>query len=208
MIIKRGAAANAVFFKEVVMKKNFLIIAIFTMCSLCFARVISQVDVNEFTNEFVYNFAEIEREGADSIEYDFATVGGFFASLMYEFNSESVEDRIHYLAGASFGLAGWGFPACLDFGVCCGLKDFEKLRIEMLGTIRVGSSLGLFGGADFYTKQSVDVVLMNKNRRGLYGGFGFTNDITTEWLYSDEYEDVVFSVLDTAGMHFVLGIRF
>lgn len=189
------------------MKKTILILAIFSLCSFMFARPIIQQEfmgVGLFT-EYKHNpFNTIE---PDYLSNEFAPFEGFAGAFMWEFNS-SADVPMHFYTGIETGLEICGFPLSVLGGFTYKLFDLNWAVVELNTTIQGGILSEIFEGYVYgYGKASVDVVMMGKKRRGLYGGIGLVDFIIPDFYFYKDYGTNVF-ILNYAGLRVVAGFRF
>lgn len=161
------------------MKKIFLALLIFGMCSLSFARVYITQDITGLclSEKLDYNCFKPANKLSSGFSVD--PLLGFSGAAGWEFNTSNLDTPWHFGVGAALGLQLYGFTLGGQFNASYLLKDLGKLRLELCGTIEAGDNAVLDfcggGGEYLYIKNTVDVLLMSNTRRGFYGGLGISN---------------------------------
>lgn len=187
------------------MRKIFVAILVLLASTQLYARVIFQTDTLLFNGQLEYS-QDCFYENPKELNAYYQTLGGFHISLGYEFQTDNVDNRFHYFAGASVG-------GMIDFlslgafaGFNCHMFDTDHFRFELMATLEGGEMSQIKGWSYYYVETKVDLVANLKNRRFPYVGVGLSNINTTNINIFKEFGTNIY-FLDALSLHIVAGLR-
>lgn len=185
------------------MKKLFLSLLLLGMTFCSFARAFFAYDDTGI--QFSYDSNE------SSFDHKFIDVAGMSILAGWEFNTDDVEKPLHYSTGLNIGFE---IDSTFCFGLFGGINyklvEFGPMLLELQGMVEAGwaSQMLLDNGFinGLYNQNTLDLVLMLKNRRIFYIGAGISDYNLFDFAYKNSSNKNGFYTT-TIGYHFIGGIR-
>lgn len=158
------------------MKKILISIILASFCFSAFAGVFIQQDYEGVGGFMSFRHDCFNTENPNTIDDpSFAGLAGFSTTYGWEFNSKDVSVPFHFFAGFDLGLDFYGLFGMPVAGFSWNMIEIGNCNLELEFSAGAGYTAGLFGGMFFTTQESLDLLIMKNNRKGVYGGFGITN---------------------------------
>ncbi|MCR4742822.1 MAG: hypothetical protein K5866_08155 [Treponema sp.] len=179
------------------MKKNILLIACFFMVSLAFSDMMIKGQLGSPFSLVIFNHDTFNTNQKNSISADYAIGLNFGIAGAWEFDTENLDKKIHWYAGASYDnmilllnsinlLGGFNWK----------LFETPKHIFELNPEISLGANALIFGEVSwsFIEKTSVDFIVSKPARKGFYfgGGLAVSSLMKNEifkgygWVYENE----------------------
>lgn len=194
------------------MKKIILILSIFFVTEFAFSNTMISMD---YTGYGIISTTDEDCFKQDSLtaSSDFSFLSGGSGAVLWEFNSESM-NRFHLYTGLSSGAFYNGISLAVVIGGNTKVAEFGPIRLELNFESQQGVSEELanilFGDKptiSYYSKNSFMMCIMNKSRKGIFGGVGLTDCGTFNASYYKNYGTDSFLV-NYFGVRLLIGYRF
>lgn len=191
------------------MKKFILsILLAFTLSGLSFATVVAGLEFEGPWAGVRYDHDCFNEDVPNFFTWSYGEICGYSATLLWEFNSNDVDEVKHFNAGVNVGVTSLGFDMAAVLGQTYRIAELGNLVLELETSIKIGEITGF--GWDYsycrFVAPRADVIIMPKHRRGVYAGIGL-EDFNT--LSGEIYKGygTVFRYNNALTVHVVGGIR-